>query len=358
MRKRDISLDVIRCVALFSVVSVHFMLNNGYYQAEMVGSRMFIMSVMRAIFSVCVPLFIVLTGYLQCHKNVEKKYYIGIKETLIIYILASIAHIIYKNSVLGQEISFGNGVLSILNFSAANYSWYVEMYIGLFLLIPFLNLIYLGLDSKKKKQLLILSIGVLTALPCVVNIFTFPEGTGGFDKLIPSWWQNIYPLLYYFIGCYLREYQVKMNRLVNVLLFALVAVLTGGFMYYVNYGETFVWGPWQRWESLPFVVLTVLLFIFLKNLPVQSLPSLVQRGITGVASLCFGGYLVSYIFDNIFYKVLNEKIPTAPERLEYYFVIVPLVFVCSLALSFVLRGIYLGLDKGTLFIIRRIRKEK
>lgn len=357
MKRREISLDVIRCVALFSVVSVHFMLNNGYYQTEMMGTRMYIMSVMRAIFSVCVPLFIVLTGYLQCYKKVEKKYYLGIKETLIIYILASIAHIIYKNLVLEEEISFGKGVLSILNFSAANYSWYVEMYIGLFLLIPFLNLIYQGLDTKKKKQLLILTIGLLTSLPCVVNIFTFSEGTSGFDKLIPSWWQNIYPLLYYFIGCYIREYQVKINRLLNILLFVLVSVVTGAFIYYVNYGKTFVWGPWQRWESLPFVILTVLLFIFLKNLPFQSLPSLVQRGITRVASLCFGGYLVSYIFDNIFYKVLNEKIPTAPERLGYYFIIVPLVFVCSLTLSFVLRVIYLGLNKG-MFLARRIRKEK
>lgn len=357
MKKRDISLDVIRCVALFSVISVHFMLNNGYYQTEMIGSRMFIMSVMRAVFSVCVPLFIVLTGYLQCYKTVEKKYYIGIKETIIIYILASVACIIYKNFILKQEISFGNGVLSILNFSAANYSWYVEMYIGLFLLIPFLNLIYQGLDTKRKKQLLILTIGILTALPCVVNIFTFQEETTGFDKLIPSWWQNIYPLLYYFIGCYIREYQVKINRLLNILLFVFVSVATGAFIYYVNYGKTFVWGPWQRWESLPFVILTVLLFIFLKNLPFQSLPSLIQRGITRVASLCFGGYLVSYIFDNIFYRVLNEKILTAPERLEYYFVIVPVIFVCSLTLSFVLRVIYLGLDKG-IFIVRRIGKEK
>ncbi len=358
MRKRDVSLDVIRCVALFSVISVHFMLNNGYYETPMLGGKMFIMSVMRAIFRICVPLFIVLTGYLQCHKNVEKKYYTGIKETLIIYILASIAHIIYKNCVLGQDITLGKGILSILNFSAANYSWYVEMYIGLFLLIPFLNLIYQGLDTKKKKQLLILTIGVLTALPCVVNIFVFPEGTGSFDKLIPSWWQNIYPLLYYYIGCYLREYPMKMNRFVNILLFVLVAVLTGAFMYYVSYGDFFVWGPWQSWESVPVVVLTVLLFIFLKSFPWESIPALLQRGISFVARLCLGGYLVSYIFDNMFYKVLNEKIPLVPERLEYYFVIVPLVLVCSLALSFVLRVIYLGLDKGTLFVIRKMRKEK
>ena len=31
-------------------------------------------------------------------------------------------------------------------------------------------------------------------------------------NLIPDWWINIYPLTYYFIGCYLKEYQIKMKK--------------------------------------------------------------------------------------------------------------------------------------------------
>lgn len=356
MKKRDVSLDLIRCVAFFCVVSVHFMLNNGYYQAPMVGKEMFIMSVMRAMFSVCVPLFIVLTGYLQCHKSVEKKYYIGIKETLCIYILASIASVIYKTVVLAQDITPKDAILGILNYDMADYAWYIEMYIGLFLLIPFFNLIWKGLESKKKKKLLILTVGVLTALPCVINIFSLTGESGVYNQIIPSWWQNLYPFLYYFIGCYLREYEVKMNRLLNVLLFAVVAIATGAFIYYYNYGKTFVWGVWQRWESLPFVVLTVLLFVFLKGLPVNSLPNWCKKGITALASLCLGGYLVSSIFDNYFYKGLIEKVPATPERLKYYFVMVPLVFVCSLALSLLLRLLYLLLDAGVGVVTRRKKR--
>ena len=35
-----------------------------------------------------------------------------------------------------------NSIIYIFNFTACPNAWYLEMYIGLFLLIPFLNIIY------------------------------------------------------------------------------------------------------------------------------------------------------------------------------------------------------------------------
>lgn len=31
MKKRNINIDLIKCIAVFSVISVHFFLNNGFY---------------------------------------------------------------------------------------------------------------------------------------------------------------------------------------------------------------------------------------------------------------------------------------------------------------------------------------
>lgn len=136
--KRNINLDLIRCVAVLCVISVHFFLNNGFYNEIVQGKAMCLMTIMRTSFMVCVPLFLLLTGYLMNHKVLSRRYYLGIIKVLGTYVLASIACILVNIFYHQQEISFKQAVLSIFDFTGARYSWYIEMYIGLFLLIPFL----------------------------------------------------------------------------------------------------------------------------------------------------------------------------------------------------------------------------
>ena len=90
---------------------------------------------------ICVPLFLITTGYLMKNKELNKKYYFGISRVLIIYLLNALMYIGYNILYLKEPVSIKFIASSILNFSTG-YSWYIEMYIGLFLMIPFINLIY------------------------------------------------------------------------------------------------------------------------------------------------------------------------------------------------------------------------
>ena len=57
MTKRNLNADLIRCVAVFSVISVHFLLNGGFYKQEVCGIPMLMMCMYRSFFMTCVPLF-------------------------------------------------------------------------------------------------------------------------------------------------------------------------------------------------------------------------------------------------------------------------------------------------------------
>lgn len=96
------------------------------------------------------------------NKTLNKKYYLGISRVLIIYLLDSILYLGYNAIYNDTAFSIRNIVKSILYFDIG-YSWYIEMYIGLFLMIPFINLIYNNLKNKKQKQILILTMFVLTS---------------------------------------------------------------------------------------------------------------------------------------------------------------------------------------------------
>ena len=362
--KRSPAADLIRILAFISVVSVHFFLNNGYYSQTVVGKRMFIMTIMRSFFIICVPLFITLSGYLLKKKKLEKSYYKRISKIIITYILASLLCVFYSIVFLKQDLNIKNIISSILNFSAAPYSWYIEMYLGLFLLIPFLNIVYNAMPSQKSKIWLILTFVILTSLPSVLNIYdlssfnwlTLPSSSNKMYKIFPNWWQGIYPISYYYIGCYLSEYGLKIKKSINLLIVVLLTVFSGTFCYWRSYKTTFIWGDWCAYQSLFNVVLTFFVFALIINLSFDRFPDKLAKFIQKISELCLGGYLVSWIFDKALYPILLERVPEVTARLEYYIIIVPIVVILSLLTSYVLSKIQFIIEKFFSFIYKSARK--
>ncbi len=344
--KRNSSLDIIRIFALFSVISVHFFMHNGFYGHPVAGKRMYLMVLMRTFFMICVPLFMILTGYLMSSKVLSRKYYTGISKTLFVYLFASIFCILYKNTVFPGTYNVRNSILSILNFSAANYSWYIEMYLGLFLMIPFINLIYNGLKTKRQKQLLIFTFLLLTSFPMITNIFHIlimdPVNPEIYQKILPVYWVSVYPLTYYFIGCYLKEYGFSISRGKNIFLILAAVFIFGSYNFIRCKEGPFEWGLWQEYGSLFNVIMAVLVFGLLLNIKI---PAILQKPLKLISDLSLGAYLLSYIFDNKFYPIFIEKVPEMQHRLEYYIIMVSAVFVCSLLLSAAINILYFAVHK-------------
>ena len=185
-KRRDLKLDIIRIFSLFCVISVHFFLNSGYYQEQMTGKTMIIMTIIRAFFIICVPMFIVLTGFLMNRKELSKTYYKGIKKTLIIYFICSIVYHVFIHFYYFNEVSFKSFIKDLLWYQGTKYSWYIEMYIGLFLMIPFLNLIVNNLKSKKDFKILLITLLFLIFLKF------FLHGGVIFIQYFIIFWEHIY----------------------------------------------------------------------------------------------------------------------------------------------------------------------
>ena len=101
-----VSLDIIRCVALFCVIAVHFFLKTGFYNEPVDDLSMFGMIIMRNSFMICVPLFMLLTGYLIHNADISLKYYIKLVRVLFVYVLASLFCGTYTICVIKDGMSF------------------------------------------------------------------------------------------------------------------------------------------------------------------------------------------------------------------------------------------------------------
>ena len=127
-----------RCVAILFVIASHFFINTPAHEAVFSGCSMFLQGMGRTLFMVNVPLFLILTGYLNLNKTVTRKYYKAMIAVILSYLFISVVTIFFREQFAGEHMSVIKWILMITDFSAINYAWYIEMWIGLFLLTPFL----------------------------------------------------------------------------------------------------------------------------------------------------------------------------------------------------------------------------
>ncbi len=347
-------MDIIRIVAVFFVVSIHFFLNGGYYFENNVGTEMYMMCTMRTLFTSCIPLFLLLTGYLMSKKTLCKKYYSGIVRVLLIYLMSGIACVVYDVKYLNLELSIKNIVLSVFDFTIAPYAWYIEMYIGLFLLIPFLNILYNAIETQKKKKALLVTLFAVSILPSLFNQFCFdsqlwynPSNDDVITKLFPSWWWALYPVAYYFIGCYIREYGLKIKNHTAVLLLIVSTAAFGSFNFFRSYNTIFEDSEYINWQGIQPFVMAVLIFVLLSRIKANRLPQWIRFVLWKISDATLGIYLVSYIFDMVAYRKLIDSVPAMTDRFKYFFVVVAFVFVCSMILSLIFNIILKGMSFAT-----------
>ncbi len=289
MKNRKYGLDILRIIAVISVLCVHFFLNTNYYNTSLNSVPMRIQIIIRNFFMICVPLFIFLTGYLNENKEYDKNFFKKLKNILIIWLFYSIIEY-FTLQIINNTHSFNikNLLFTITSFKGCYYSWYIEMYIGLYLLSPVINNAFDVMNDKNKKSLVIITI-IIFILPTVVNAL--------FDNIIhiPSWWVEIYPIAYYITGKYLKykNYNFKKKNLILLLLFTQIITFSLSFICEIKY------------NTLTTFVSTCLIFLLVYNIDIKNIH--LQKLLKYFSCISLDIYLASSLIDNIIYKIFNNQ---------------------------------------------------
>ncbi len=203
-QQRIIGLDILRTLAIVCVVCGHFFtVNTPFNDTPYAGTSMMLQGFLKTVFgSMGVPLFLMLSGYLCCTKKFSLTYYKGIARVLIAYLIISLI----TWCVLSPSHSLSELVWGVLGFKTIGYAWYIEMYIGLFLLIPFINMIVEKVHESNNRQMLwvlIATMLLLTAIPTMVS-------RGG-HVIVSRYWEMNFPVTFYLVGAYIRLYQPRLS---------------------------------------------------------------------------------------------------------------------------------------------------
>lgn len=341
--QRNFNLDIIRILAFICIPATHFFLYTGFYSIPVVSPYMIILLCIRNFFVCCVPVFMILTGYLQSAKDFtpNKKYYSKAFKFLIPYFIVCVLTLVldvllHKNTPSVIEVIKGFTTYT-------GYTWYVEMYLGIFLLIPFLNKLYNALNKKQEKILLGILI-TLTLLPTVVNTYSFTSGTWFFYpsgsserlKIIPDFFKQLYPFTYYFTGAYLRRHKEEIKwsakKAFLILMGAFIAV--SAYCIVRNYGYNPAIYTWVGNNSFLIYTLAVLFFIFVMSINFKNVSEKRRKFIGRISDLTFSAYICSYLADEVVYIILKKHTDTFSQRILTYPLTVSVIIICSLIMAF------------------------
>ena len=303
LKKRAAGIDAVRTTAIVFVVTLHAISTSGILD-QPGASGWGLALYLRHLTLACVPLFLMLTGYLQNRKTFCAGYYRGIIPLGLSYLVTSVLCVIAHNVQAGG----GNGILgavySILNFSANAYAWYFEMYIALFLLIPFLNMIYWGIRTRLGKRALLITLVLLTLLPDTLAGFSpYYDGSGSTVALdiFPDFFKSMYPILFYFFGCYIAEFKPKLRGAKKLLALCAPLLPAALVALYTHFRSWYAWYLCNGYQTVTVAITAIAVFLALYDMEPKSI--VLRKATESVAVCTFEMYLLSYLWDSVVYHV-------------------------------------------------------
>lgn len=191
IKKRDTNFELLRIVAMIMIVILHFnnfgkMLSN----VELGSKKYYIVYFLEYACIIAVNLYVMITGFYMIKSKPKIKKLIGLELEVIFYSVG-----VYLILILLNKANFNIKILinSIFPVITKQY-WFITAYVGLYLLIPFINKLVENLDKKDFKIMLILLTILMSILKTLYSYNTVFEANNGYGL---AWFIYLYLLAGY-----------------------------------------------------------------------------------------------------------------------------------------------------------------
>lgn len=304
-QERLSNFELLRITSMLFIIMWHVIQhNNALFNTS--NTLNFIISFIFVFISIHVNSFILVTGYFQYNKKTKYKKIVNLIGQVLFYnvFYIIISFIINPGEVTLLEVLESTSLLNIKNY------WFINYYIVLYLLTPFLNKYIENSNKKEHKNTLI----IMFICFCVIPFITKQRTINNNGLTIISF------IFLYLVGAFFGKYPIKdsllfqkMSKNKRQLLF-LFLFITFGVLNFINYrfglsiekndneiiraiGQTITSGVIGFSNPL-LVIQTIFYLLFFETLEIKS------KLINWVSSLTFGMYLVheNSVLYNYFYR--------------------------------------------------------
>lgn len=362
--KRNYSLDLLRLVAMFMVVCLHI-LNHGEVMSIANGKTYYILMGLRNLCVVAVNLYVMISGYFLVTQKFRPSKLIRLYIEVLFWgvvgyvfaLISGIATFSVKTLIFGVIFPFSSG-----------YYWFISAYAILYMLSPILNVI---IRKLTRKQHLAVCLGLLFLFSLWKDVFLYGNVFNLSDGYSFGWF-----IVLYFVGAYLRLYADPKKWKLSwvwyfVIAICLTAVATAATLLPSD-AEAVVGSIFARITQYNSILVTLgAMFLFVTFLKFNIKGKVAQTIIGFVAPAALGVYLIHdnrYVRDYLWQNIVKTQNFDGNSLVTILLTVgwAALVFVCCLALSFVIKLIFSlwekrkfwrnGLEKFDKFVVGTLYK--
>ncbi len=330
-KKRLMSYDLMRIIAMFAVIIIHVSAEN-WYVTNIDKNFLTNNFINGLVHPWAVPIFIAISGALLLKKDIDyktifKKY---IPKFLICLVVWHFIYYFYTSPTFSVN-SFIRCTLELIKGNSYSHLWYVYFMLGLYVALPFISRLVKSLDKKYLLILILISIIVGIVIPNIQafttrDLYSYTKHymLFKFDKFFA----------YLLIGYYLSIYKIKNNKviigtsIVGVILLVLNALLGNSASLALNAPKTYA-------DTYSIVALPVVISII--SIIYKLTDNKESKFINTLGELTFGTYLVHFLVikiltsNGIHGNIINPVFGVILVSL--------LVFICSYIISYIISKI-------------------
>lgn len=316
--ERNSNFELMRITSMFMIVIWHFIFHSGILTKTSGTLNLFIYFIY-IIVSIHVNSFVLVSGYFQYNKKFKPRKIVSLLTTtwfykLIYAIIFSVTGIV---TITKTEMLFFIQPFNF-NYGFGEFYWFINMYIFLYLLSPFINKLIETLSQKQHKALIIILFITLSIVP----IFTLNSTLG----LSNNGYTLANFVMIYIIGAYFGKYKLKDNYhfknysknkyqliiiiffIISIFMSFMAKILSDYFSCYNNELSKYITEIFSKnltnYASPLILIESILYLLFFETLNIKN------KFINKLASLTFGIYLVhenNFVFERL-YKHLPIEI--------------------------------------------------
>ena len=255
--------ELMRIIAIISILINHYVVF-GLGEMSLTQSNLYVISshFLAAFAKVGVNLFILTTGYFMINRSGSIKHVVKIVIDTLFYsyfFLILFLFVIpdYANYTL-QNIYY-----SLLPISTGKTNWFVQTYLILYILIPFLNNLFFSTSRECLKNYLI----ILAILWFLIPTFTYQIRYSGSDLL--------YFIYLYILGGYIKNYGIEFfninkNRIITIISACLIILIYMIICKYLNLNNYKYWLHFSNEISIFTLLISLSVFFIFKDLKIRN----------------------------------------------------------------------------------------
>ena len=325
-RTRNINIETLRILAMLMIIIGHSIGHT--YLLQNMSSRninYYLVLLLRIICNVATNIYVLMSGYFLCEKRFKLKRFTSLWFQVFFY---SFGIYIFFMLMGWVPLTLGNLTKTLLPVSGNQY-WFARVYLGLYLLTPFLNLFIKHINKKQYQALLVTSVVLFSLWRSFIPFAVTLNSEGG-NSII--WF-----VVLYMFAAYIKIYGCPIRGSIRNLGIAGILVL---FSFITNVGITYLSNYWglggkgaslfTEFTSFPMLFAAIFWLCAFLELPEKNGRESVRifKFIMFFSTSTFSAYL---IHENMYLKhVLWEGIDIVQCADSYW--ITPIILVVSISI--------------------------